>query len=74
MQEIALFSREIYTPETNFTRPPVVTVATNLNSEDQVRKFLAPVSRGCYINWSVDLSFDIEYDACQTESYEIEST
>ena len=42
--------------------------------EDQVRKFLAPVSRGCYINWSVDLSFDNEYDACQTESYEIEST
>ena len=26
--------------------------------EDQVRKFLASVSRGCYINWSVDLSFD----------------
>ena len=32
MREIALFSRQIYTPETNFTRPPVVTVATNLNS------------------------------------------
>ena len=27
-----LFSGKIYTPETNFTRPPVVTVATNLNS------------------------------------------
>ena len=33
MQEIALFSRKIYTPETNFTRLPFVTVATNLNSD-----------------------------------------
>ena len=33
MQEIALFSGKIYTAGTNFTRPPVVTVATNLNSE-----------------------------------------
>ena len=32
MQEIALISRKIYTAGTNFTRPPVVTVATNLNS------------------------------------------
>ena len=32
MQEIALFSRIIYTVGKNFTRPPVVTVATNLNS------------------------------------------
>ena len=32
MREIALFSGKIYTPGTNFTRPPVVTVATNLNS------------------------------------------
>ena len=32
MREIALFSGKIYTPQTNFTRPPVVTVATNLNS------------------------------------------
>ena len=34
MREIALFSGKIYTAETNFTRPPVVTVATNLNSGD----------------------------------------
>ena len=33
MQEIALFSGKIYTAGTNFTRPPVVTVATNLNSD-----------------------------------------
>ena len=33
MREIALFSGKIYTAGTNFTRPPVVTVATNLNSE-----------------------------------------
>ena len=33
MHEIALFSGNIYTAGTNFTRPPVVTVATNLNSE-----------------------------------------
>ena len=32
MREIALFSGKIYTAGTNFTRPPVVTVATNLNS------------------------------------------
>ena len=32
IQEIALFSGKIYTAGTNFTRPPVVTVATNLNS------------------------------------------
>ena len=32
MREIALFSGKIYTASTNFTRPPVVTVATNLNS------------------------------------------
>ena len=28
-----MFSRKIYTAGTNFTRPPVVTVATNLKSE-----------------------------------------
>ena len=32
MREIALFSGRIYTPETNFTPPPVVMVASNLNS------------------------------------------
>ena len=32
MREIALFSGKIYTVGTNFTRPSVVTVATNLNS------------------------------------------
>ena len=32
MREIVLFSGKIYTPVTNLTRPPVVTVATNLNS------------------------------------------
>ena len=32
MQEITLFSRKIYTVGKNFTRPPVVTVPTNLNS------------------------------------------
>ena len=31
-----MISRKIYTAGTNFTRPPVVTVATNLNSESQV--------------------------------------
>ena len=37
MREIALFSGKIYTPETNFTRPSVATVATNLNSGDDER-------------------------------------
>ena len=32
MQEFALFCGKIYTADTNFTRLPVVTVATNLNS------------------------------------------
>ena len=32
LREIALFSRKIYTASTNFTRPLVTTVATNLNS------------------------------------------
>ena len=32
MPKIVLFSGKIYTAGTNFTRPPVVTVATNLNS------------------------------------------
>ena len=32
MQDIAVISRKIYTAGKNFTRPPVVTVATNLNS------------------------------------------
>ena len=32
MREIASFSGRVYTPGTNFTRPPVVTIATNLNS------------------------------------------
>ena len=32
MQEITLFFGKIYTAGTNITRPPVVTVATNLNS------------------------------------------
>ena len=32
MREIALFSGKIYTAGTNFTRPQVVTVATNLDS------------------------------------------
>ena len=35
-QEIALFSWKIYTAGTNFTRPPVVTVATNLNSAGDI--------------------------------------
>ena len=32
MREIALFSWKIHTAGTNFTRPPVVMIATNLNS------------------------------------------
>ena len=32
IREIALFSGKIYIAGTNFTQPPVVTVATNLNS------------------------------------------
>ena len=32
LQEIGLFSKKFYTAGTNFTRPPVATVATNLKS------------------------------------------
>ena len=38
MREITLFSRKVYTAGTNFTRPPVVTVATNLNSDHEGRQ------------------------------------
>ena len=41
MQEIALFFGEIYTAGTNFTRPLVVTIATNLNSVKVVTKVVA---------------------------------
>ena len=41
MQEIALFSGKFYTAGTNFTRPPVVTVATNLNSEHKGKHMVA---------------------------------
>ena len=34
MQDIALISRKIYTAGTNFTRLPVMTVAPNLNSDE----------------------------------------
>ena len=37
MTKIALFSGKIHTATTNFTRPPGVTVATNLNSEKNGR-------------------------------------
>ena len=37
MQEIALFSGKIYTVGKNFTRPPVVTIATNLNLDSIVQ-------------------------------------
>ena len=41
MQEIAFFSGKIYTAGTNFTRPPVMTVATNLDSVKVVTKVVA---------------------------------
>ena len=46
MREIALFSGEIYTAGTNFTRPPVVTVATNLNSASLIGIFALQIIRG----------------------------
>ena len=48
MREIALFSGKIYTTGTNFARPPVVTVATNLNSGDLLRS-VPYISRGDYM-------------------------
>ena len=68
MQEIALFSGKIYTAGTNFTRPSVVTVATNLNSghalltnkqivipeEDEwVEIVIFPLPMSCSIQFSV---------------------
>ena len=38
MRDIAVISRKIYTAGKNFTRPPVVTVATNLNFAVRVLK------------------------------------
>ena len=45
MWEIALFSGKIYTAGTNFTRPPVVKVATNLNSVKVVTKVVCSSRR-----------------------------
>ena len=39
MREIALLSGKIYTPGTNFTRLPVVTVTTILNSDEEKGHF-----------------------------------
>ena len=59
MREIALFSGKIYTAGTNFTRPPVVTVATNLNSGwrvfDRTWIIVSLVGR----NYSSSVDFDI---------------
>ena len=42
MREIALFPRKIYTAGTNCTQPLAVTVATNLNSADElISRFIA---------------------------------
>ena len=41
MREIAMFFGKIYTAGTNFTRPLVVTIATNLNSVKVVTKVVA---------------------------------
>ena len=41
MRENALFSGKIYTAGTTFTRPPVMTVATNLDSVKVVTKVVA---------------------------------
>ena len=41
MREIALFSWKLYTAGTNFTQPPVVTIATNLNSVLYMAKCIA---------------------------------
>ena len=54
MREIALFSGKIYTAGTNFTRPPVATVATNLNSAMCMMEKLAMVM--------TDENYDIEVD------------
>ena len=58
MQEIKLFSRKFYTIGTNFTRLPVVTVATNLNSAstfplvlNAITLILAPWSQINVIIW-----------------------
>ena len=45
MREIALFSGKIYTAGTNFTRSPVVTVATNLNSGEIVDRIYNVLSQ-----------------------------
>ena len=46
MRDIALISKKIYTTGTHFTRPPVVTVATNLNSAP------SPVSSAFTVSFS----------------------
>ena len=65
MRKIALFSWKIYTASTNFTRPPVVTVATNLNSGliQRAEKGLDTISRiSIYATFRVNTMFLMYFD------------
>ena len=48
LQENALYSGKIYTAGTIFTRPPVVTVATNLNSEGRENSRCDVINSFCW--------------------------
>ena len=64
MREIALFSGKIYTAGTNFTRLPLVTVATNLNSDTEY--VYLEFSPSCSnFNWSLHLPWLLLAPVCQ---------
>ena len=60
MRVIALFFGKIYTPETNFTRPPVVTVATNINSASKLLRQLKTLPSGPLALLNIELSLDLD--------------
>ena len=73
MRGIALFSGKIYTAGTNFTRPPVVTVATNLNSECWWQlSFITCISGNKHIHKSIIFSVKLScYDIARPFSYQM---
>ena len=63
MQEIALFSGKIYTVGKNFTRPPVVTIATNLNSDSMVQvNSRVQVNSMVHVNSMVQVNCMVQVD------------
>ena len=73
MQDIALFPRKIYTAGTNFTRPPVVTAATNLNSSYLILEQRSRLSK-LFIFANLDqINGELKKDNLDKEGHKISS-